>query len=154
MQIMSFKKWVRHILLNESIKEIELNRILDKISNNKKLDSKEQSFLDLYNSLKDRDMQDYVLLSKQSTFERIKDLIDSGATVICNLSDREGPIGLKIIDMFYNWDAEKVILNLDKGAKFTLDDRFLYNIISKGNNKWSLEAHDEYFEKLPINKEE
>jgi len=151
---MSFKKWVRHILLNESIKEIELNRILDKISNNKKLDSKEQSFLDLYNSLKDRDMQDYVLLSKQSTFERIKDLIDSGATVICNLSDREGPIGLKIIDMFYNWDAEKVILNLDKGAKFTLDDRFLYNIISKGNNKWSLEAHDEYFEKLPINKEE
>lgn len=151
---MSFKKWVRHILLNESIKEIELNRILDKISNNKKLDSKEQSFLDLYNSLKDRDMQDYVLLSKQSTFERIKELIDSGATVICNLSDREGPIGLKIIDMFYNWDAEKVILNLDKGAKFTLDDRFLYNIISKGNNKWSLEAHDEYFEKLPINKEE
>ena len=151
---MSFKKWVRHILLNESIKEIELNRILDKISNNKKLDSKEQSFLDLYNSLKDRDIQDYVLLSKQSTFERIKELIDSGATVICNLSDREGPIGLKIIDMFYNWDAEKVILNLDKGAKFTLDDRFLYNIISKGNNKWSLEAHDEYFEKLPINKEE
>ena len=151
---MNFKSWMRHVLLNESIKEIELDRILDKISSKKKLDNREQSFLDLYNTIKDRDMQDYLLLSKQSTFEKIKELIDSDDTVICNLYDREGPIGLKIIDMIYDWDSEKVILNLEKGSKFTLDDKFLYNVINKGNKKWSLEAHDEYYELSVINKEE
>lgn len=150
MEIMGFKKWVRHVLLNESIKEIELNRILDKISNGTKIDAKEQSFLDLYNTIKDRDIQDYVLLSKQTASEKLRELIGSGDVVICNLSDRDGPLGLKIVSIDSDWDEEHIVLTLDKNTKYNLDDRFLYNIISKGNNKWSLEAHDEYFEKIPI----
>lgn len=147
---MNFKGWLRHVFLKESVKEAELNRILDKISDGKNLDDREQSFLNLYNTIKDRDIQDYVLLTKQSVSERLQELIDSGATIVCNLVDRNGPIGLKILDQKSDWNADKVMLHLDKGEQFSLDDKFLYNIINKGGNKWSLEAHSEYFEKIPV----
>jgi hypothetical protein len=147
---MNFKGWLRHVFLNESVKEAELNRILDKISAGNILTDKEQSFLDLYNTLKDRDVQDYVLLSKQSVAEKIQELIDNGAIIICNMVDRNGPIGLKIVNQKMNWDSETVELTLDKGEKYLLDDKYLYNLFNKGNNKWSLEPHSEYFEKIPV----
>ncbi len=148
--MLNFKEWIRQVFLKESAKEMELNRILDKISGSENLSDKEKGFLDLYNSIKDKDVQDYVLLSRQTVSEKIAELIDNNAIIICNLADRNGPIGLKIINLNSNWDSEKVMLALDKGEKYSLDDKFLYNLINTGNNKWSLEAHDEYFEKLPI----
>lgn len=147
---MNFKVWLRHVFLKESVKETELNRILDKISDGKNLDDREQKFLDLYNTLKDRDIQDYVLLTKQTVSERLQELIDLGAVIICNLVDRNGPIGLKILDQKSDWNTEKVVLTLDKGEQVSLEDKFLYNIVNKGGNKWSLETHSEYFEKIPV----
>ena len=147
---MKFKRWVRYVVFKESIKETELNRILDRVSGGKELTNKERNFLDLYNTIKDKDIQDYLLLSKQSAFERIKEIVDEGGIVICNIPDRDGPIGLKVINMIYDWNSERVELELDKGIKHYLDDKYLYNIVGKGKNKWSLEIHDEYHEKAII----
>ncbi len=151
---MGFKNWIRHIILKESLKEIELDRILDKMSSGKKINTTEQNFLDLFNTIKERDMKDnsnkdYVLLSKHSAYEKAKELIENGHIVICNLADRHGPIGLRIISLSMDWDSEKVDLTLDKGEHFAMEDRYLYNIVNK-DSKYSLEAHDEFFEKIPI----
>ena len=42
---MKIKKLIKYYLLGESLKEIEMNRILDKIGSNKKLSNKEINFL-------------------------------------------------------------------------------------------------------------
>jgi hypothetical protein len=139
---MKIKKLIKYYLLGETVKEIELNRILDKINSKKKLSDKEINFLNLYQITRDYYMKDFMYLSKNSTYERVKELINMDIRVICNLYDKNGKIGLTIINIDNDFEGE-CILQLKGGEKFILGDNFLYNLIYKEKkDEYSLEVQD------------
>lgn len=149
--IMTFKKFISYFKLNESIKETRLNQILDKISKKTKLSKSEQEFLDNYDQTSEEDMMDFRMLSKESTFTKISNLLEDGRKVICNLFDRDGKIGIQILQIYNKLDDETCIMTLKNGEKVKLKDNELYNIVyNTDKNEWSLEMEDEFFEKLPI----
>lgn len=145
---MSTKKVLKHYLLGESLKEIEINRILTKVSKKSTLNDREARFLELYNHINDD--KDLMYLSKNSTCERIKFFLDNGKKVICDLHDRNGLIGLPIIDINNNYDDEYGLIIM-KSETYQLKDSFLYNLVyDKKLNRYSLQEQDEYFEKLEV----
>lgn len=146
---MKIKKLIKYYILGESLKEIELNRILDKISRKKSLTERERNFLDLYQATNEEEMKDLMLLSKNSACNRIGGMIESGKKVICDLCDRDGKIGLQIIQVENNHQEETCTITMKGGIEHPLDDRFLYNIIyNKKKDSYSLQEHDEYHEKI------
>lgn len=146
---MKIKKLIKYYLLGETVKEIELNRILDKINLKKKLSDKEINFLNLYQVTRDDDMKDFMYLSKNSTYDKVKDLLDKEKKVICDLCDKYGKIGLKIVDIENDFEEDECILHLKGDKKFTLEDKFLYNLIyNKNKDEYSLQEQDEYYEKI------
>lgn len=149
---MKIKKLIKYYLLGESIKEIELNRILDKINGNKKLSEKEINFLNLYQHTREDYMKDFMYLSKNSTYSKIDDLLKNDKKVICNLHDKYGKFGL-IIDNIENvFEDDTCTITMKGGEKHKLDDRFLYNIIYDiKKDEYSLQEQDEYFEKIEAN---
>ena len=155
MKIMKFKKFISYFNLRESLKEVELNQILDKISKKMKLTYGEESFLSKFGKVKDDDLKDYKMLSIQSTFDKISDLIDDNKKVICNLFDKNGKIGMQIISIYNDYENEICILELKNGEKIDLKDNYLYNIIyNMQKDSYSLEAEDEFFEKIPVKNED
>jgi hypothetical protein len=152
---MQFKRIIRHYILGESIKQIEMNRILQKISKKLKLTKKEISFLNLYNETSKSDDKDFMMISKNMVFKKVNELLSINKKIICNLHDRDGKIGLQIINIENIFDEEECLINLKGGETHKLYDKFLYNLIyNVKKNEYSLEEHDEYFEKLTINKDE
>lgn len=100
--------------------------------------------------------RDYMLLGKLKTSEVVNDLIENNETVICNLKDRDGKIGLKVASIDReDIDSEEYLINLVGGKSHFLYDRFLYNVkwVSK-RKEFSLEEHDEYFEKIEVRNDE
>ena len=155
MKIMKFKKFISYLNLRESLKEVELNQILDKISKKLKLTYGEESFLNKFGKIKDDDLKDYKMLSIQSTFDKISDLINDNKKVICNLFDKNGKIGMQIISIYNDYENEICILELKNGEKIDLKDNYLYNIIYNiQKDSYSLEAEDEFFEKIPVKNED
>ncbi len=149
---MGFKKLIKYYILGESLKEIEMNRILDKIYKKLKITSKEKVFLDLYNHTSNDDDKDLMYLSKNSTFRKVKDLLDRGKKVICDLHDRDGKIGLPIIDISNNIESETCDVIM-KNENHQLHDKFLYNVIyNTKKDEYSLQEQDEYFEKIEAKK--
>lgn len=152
---MNFRKFISYLNLSESLKEVELNKILDKISKSINLSSKEKEFLGKYDNIKDDDLKDFKMLSLQSTFEKLQGLIDNNKKVICNLSDRNGKIGIQIVSIYSDYENEVYILNLKNGEKIELKDNYLYNIIyNLQRDTYSLETEEEFFEKLPVRNED
>ena len=151
MRVMKFKKFISYLNLRESLKEIELNSILDKIAKRMKLSSGEETFLDTYDNVKEDELKSFAMLSRQSATEKIDTLIESGKKVICNLEDRSGKIGLEIISTENLTDEETTILKLKHSETYKMKDNFLYNLIFDiKKNIYSLEASDEFFEKIPV----
>jgi hypothetical protein len=151
MKVMKFKKFISYFNLRESLKEIELNTILDKISRRIKLSSGEEKFLDTYDNVNDEELKSFAMLSRQSAAQKIDELIASKKVVICNLEDRNGIIGLEIKSTEDVPDDEITILNLKNGEKFKMKDNFLYNLIYNiKKNIYSLESSDEFYEKIPV----
>jgi hypothetical protein len=145
---MGLKKALKYYILGESLKEIEANRILDKISKKKSLSDREKRFLELYNH-KTEDHKDHMYLSKNTTCERVKTLIDSGKSVICDLHDRDGKIGLPIIDIDNTHTDDDCIILMRGNETYKLQDRFLYNLIYiQKSNRYSLQEQGEYYEKI------
>jgi len=152
--IMTFKKFISYFRIDESLKELRLNKILDKISNKSELSKSEQDFLDHYDETQEEDIMDYKFLSKESAFDRLNSLIDNNSKVICNLLDRDGKIGIQIVSIFNNFQFETCTVILKNGEKINLKDNELYNIIyNLKKDEWSLEMEDEFFEKLPVKDE-
>ncbi len=152
---MGFKKFISYLNLSESLKEIELNKILDKISKRIKLSSKEEEFLGKYDNISDDDLKDFRMLSIQSTFEKIKDLIDKNKKVICNLIDRDGRINTEIKSVYSDYENEKYTLILKHDERIELQDNYLYNIIYNiQKDNYSLESGEEFFEKIPVKNED
>jgi hypothetical protein len=146
---MKIKKLIKYYLLGESIKEIELNRILDKVNSNKNLSKKEITFLNLYQHTRDENMKDFMYLSKNSTFSKLEDLLNNNKTIICNLHDKYGKFGLEIIKVKNVFEEDESIIFMKGGDKHNLEDRFLYNIIYNiQKDEYSLQEQDEYFEKI------
>jgi hypothetical protein len=146
---MKIKKIIKYYLLGESLREIELNRILDKIGKKKKLSIRERDFLDLYQATREDEMKDFMLLSKNATFAKIKDLLENDKKIICNLEDNNGRFGLLITNIENDFEEDNCIISMRGNEKHTLEDRFLYNIIYNiKKDEYSLESQDEYFEKI------
>jgi len=146
---MKIKKLIKYYLLGESIKEIELNRILDKISAGKKLTKKEINFLNLYQHTREESMKDFMYLSKNSTFSKIEDLLANGKKVICDLHDRNGRFGLPITRVENIFEEDVCTILMKGGERHMLEDKFLYNIIyNQKKDEYSLQEQDEYFEKI------
>jgi hypothetical protein len=155
MKIMKFKQWSKYLILKESIKDDELNRILDKISSKQKLTDREQEFLSKYDQLLDSDLTDFSHLSKNTAFEKISELLDKGKKVICDLYDKNGKIDDEIISVENNFENDACVLNLKHGDDAQLYDRFLYNISYDFNHDtYSLTSQDEYYEKIPVKNED
>jgi hypothetical protein len=150
MEDMSIKRTLRHYFLGESLKEIEVNRIFDKVSKNDELSNREKRFIELYNN-KIQDDRDFMYLSKNTTCERVKDLLDRNKLIICDLHDRDGLIGLPVVSIENNYDEEFGLIIM-KNETHKLSDKFLYNIVyNKKKCNYSLQEQDEYFEKITIN---
>jgi len=149
---MKIRKLIKYYLLGESIKDIEVNRILDKINGKEKLSNKEINFLNLYQVTRENDIKDYMYISKNMAYSKIKEFLENGKTVICDLHDRDGKIGMKILNIRNHHDEDICIIDLKDGTKFKMTDNYLYNLIY--NNKkdlHSLVAQDEYYEKIESN---
>ena len=152
---MNFKEWLKIFNLRESLKDSELNRILDKISDGLNLTSAEKIFLDKFDSVKEDDLKDYTHLSRDVTYQKIRDLLDNNKKVCCDLYDKNGKIGLYIISINNNYNEGICKMNLKGGEVADLSDNFLYNLIYKSNkDEYSLQTQDEYFEKIPISNDE
>lgn len=142
-------KLIKYYLFKESIKEMELNKILDKVYKKKFLTSREKKFLDLYQITREDDIKDFLYLSKNAIFKKIAELLERDKKVICNLNDRNGKIGLEIKSLENNFEDETCTIFM-KGEKFKLHDKFLYNLIyNLKKDEYYLEEQDEYFEKIP-----
>lgn len=151
---MKFKQWLRLFDLRESLKDSELNRILDKISDGLKLTNSEQTFLNKYDSIKEDDLKYFTHLSRETTYQKIRELLDLNKKVICDLYDRNGKIGLYIISITNNYNEGTCDLNLKGGETTKLTDSYLYNLIYNiQKDEYSLEVQDEYFEKIPVKDE-
>ena len=148
---MKFKKILQNFRIPESLKEMELNLILDKITKRVRLNGKEKSFLETYKDINDDDLKSFAMLSRLTTVEKINSLIDSKKKIICDLKDRDGKLGLQIVKI-ENLDEDEVsIINLKDGSTFKMKDNFLYNIIyNLKKDIYSLEASDEFYEKLKV----
>jgi hypothetical protein len=91
-------------------------------------------------------------LSKNATCERVKILIDNGKPVICDLHDRNGKIGLVIIDIENTHTDDYCNILMRGNETYKLEDRFLYNLIyNQKSNKYSLQEQGEYYEKINQN---
>ena len=123
---MKFKKIFSYF--GDSLKDIEMNKILDKLHKKFTLTSKEKKFLDIYSQSSGED-KDLMYLSKNTTFKKIKDFISRGKKVICDLHDRDGKIGLEIKDATNNIEEEDCIIILKDNTTHKLHDKFLYNLI-------------------------
>jgi len=146
---MKIKRLVRYYILGESLKEIEMNRILEKISKKIRLTKREDSFLNLYNETSDDDHRDFMMLSKNVTYRKVKDLLQKSKTIICDLTDRDGKISLPIVDIKNNIEEETCLVIMKDNQSQSLHDKYLYNIIYNiKKDNYSLQEHDEYFEKI------
>jgi len=144
---MGIKRIFKHYLLGKSIKEIEMDKILDKISKKVELSDRESKFLDLYYQTK-FDNKDFLLLSKVMAFKKVKYFLSISKKVICDLKDRDGKIGMPILNAEYDsiYDSYRIFI---KNRTIKLHDRYLYNLIYNfKRNEYSLQEHDEYFEKI------
>jgi hypothetical protein len=152
---MGLKKTLKYYILGESLKEIEANRILDKVSKKKALSDRENRFLELYNYKSEETPKDLMYLSKNTTCERVKTLLDSNMIVICDLSDRDGRIGLPILNIENVHSEDDCTVFMRDNETYKLQDRFLYNLIyNQKLNKYSLQEQGEYYEKISQNNED
>ena len=95
--------------------------------------------------------KDFMLLSKCSVSQKINELIESKIVIICNLHDRDGKFGLRIVNLEVDYGTESVLVIMTGGVVHPLEDKFLYNLIyNLQKNQYSLEEHDEYFEKIEV----
>lgn len=151
---MTFKKFLSYFKINESLKEDRLNKILDKTSSGTTLSKTDKDFLDQYDKKTDSDVMDSRMLSRETTFEKIRSLLDENKRVICNINYIESDEN-QIVEIFNNFEQETSILTLSNNKRFKLKDNFLYNIIYNiDKDEYSLEVESEFYEKIPVKNDE
>jgi len=143
------ERMIKYYLFKESVKDMELNKIKDKINKRKALTKREINFLELYQSTTKLELKDFLYLSKNTTFSKILELLESNIKVICNLHDRNGKFGMQIVKIENNFEEETCKITMIHDEHHKLHDKFLYNLIYNiKKDEYSLEEQDEYFEKI------
>ncbi len=143
------ERLIKYYLFNESVKQMEVKKIMDKVSKKKPLTKREKNFLELYQATQKEELKDFLYLSKNSTFSKILDLLERNIKVICNLHDKNGKFGMEIVKIENNFEDETCYITMIHDEHHKLHDKFLYNLIyNTKKNEYSLEEQDEYFEKL------
>ena len=108
--------------------------------------------MDLYNRTTEEVAKDLMFLSKNATSRKVKEILERGKKVICDLHDRDGKIGLEILSIENNVDSVTCDVIM-RNETHQLHDRFLYNIIYNNIKKeYSLQEQDEYYEKIEATK--
>lgn len=139
-------------LFGKSLKEIEMEKILAKKRKNKPLSEREVNFYNLYLETTFIDI-DYMMISKNEVYTKIKKILSLNKVIICNLRDRDGYLGYEIDDVINDYDDEYGIVIMKGDMRCKIEDRFLYNIVyNQKRDRYSLELHGEYFEKINIEK--
>lgn len=104
-----------------------------------------------FTSLLDFEGKDFMLISKHKACKIVKDMIDNNKVVICDIYDRDGKIGKEILYISHYADEEYCEVAVSGNNKYKLYDRYLYNIIyDVKKDIYSLQIHDEYYEKIMI----
>jgi len=151
MRIMNFETWISQV--NESVKDDELNRILDKMSEGKPLNDVEKRFLSMFDKSNEDDYKDFSYLTKNDAFDRIKDILSEGRKVICDLYEKN-KVGIEIVSVFNQFESESCFIVLKDGERIELKDNYLYNIVYDiKKDEYSLQSQDQYYEKIPIKDE-
>lgn len=89
--------------------------------------------------------KDYLLLSCQQVSVIIRKLLDNKGTIICDLSDRNGPVHELIASI-----EGTTIRTVDENI-LTMTDNYLYDIFyNRPLDNFKLCEHDEYFEEIPV----
>ena len=113
-----------------------------------KYNNKKNLLINMKN-LSDNYQRDFMMLSKNAVFSKIIDFINRNITIFCNTTDRNGKIGQEIVGIKNDFDKDYCELTVKNGETHYLKDKYLYNLIYLDNKKiYSLEEHDEYFEKI------
>lgn len=152
--IMSFKKFLKYLNINESsFKETRLNQILDKMNKGLKISKRDQKFLNRYDKTTDEDFKDYKMMTKDSTFTKILELLELNIKIVCNLVDRNGKISLPITSIYNNYELGKTFMTLSNEEEIELKDNFFYELnYDFDKDFYSLEEVDEFYEKIPVEK--
>jgi hypothetical protein len=133
----------------ESNKISELNYILDKISVNKELTTREQEFLSKYENIQDDDLKDFNYLSLLDLFYLISKI---NKVIFCDIKDKFGKINEEIKSMDYDHDESTILLGLKHGT-YKLTDNFFYKLIYIfKSDTYSLDIESEYHEKINLEK--
>jgi len=148
---MGFRKFIsKYLKIEETLKNKQLNRILDKMKNGK-ISPREKRFLDNYDKKSDEDIMDFHMMDKLMAFNKISSIIEQDKKIICNLTDRNGKVGIEIETITNNYQEQETLMFLTNGEEVVLKDNYLYNIIYNfQKDTYSLEEHEEYFEKIPV----
>lgn len=132
-----------------SIKNSNLDNILDKISIRQDLSERERDFLLKFDGIDENELKDFNFLSLLDLFylmSKIKKVIN------CDIKDKSGKINDQIISSYYNYDECQIVLTLKHG-KFVLNDNYLYKLTYEfKHDNYSLDIQDEYHEKIEIEK--
>jgi len=130
-------------------KVTELNQILDKISDDKRLSHRETDFLTNYVQIKSDDIRDYNYLTLLDLFYIIHKI---NKTIICDIKDKQGKIGDQIIKVDYDQNNCIIILELKHGS-IKLTDNNLYKLSYQfKHDNYSLDIESEYYEKINLEK--
>lgn len=152
---MTASSWNKYLTLRESIKDEELNRILDKLSNGGVLTTTEKNFLITFDEILESDISTQSHLSKNQVVLKVKHLLDGKKKVLCEMCDRDGLIDDEIIGVRNDFERDVAILNLKHGETTKLFDRFFYRIeYNFQKDCYYLYQGEEFFEKIEVNNED
>ena len=156
MPIMKFDK-MKYSNIRDSIKDDEINNVLDKILDHKdingkiNLTKKETIYLNRINSMIDDDIVNLSHLSKNTTFKKISQLLEKNKKVRCDLYDKNGLIDDDIVEIINDFQKDICIIKLKHGDVSQLSDNYLYNInYDIKHDTYSLTIQDEYYEKIEV----
>lgn len=152
MPIMKFDK-MKYSNIRDSIKDDEINNVLDKILDHGKINltKKETIYLNRINSMIDDDIVNLSHLSKNTTFKKISQLLEKNKKVRCDLYDKNGLIDDDIVEIINDFQKDICIIKLKHGDVSQLSDNYLYNInYDIKHDTYSLTIQDEYYEKIEV----
>jgi hypothetical protein len=137
----------------EKSKDVELNRILDKISGGIAPTRKEKDFLANYVEISDTDVSSSSLMSKNEAVSRIQTLISNKKKVVCEICDRNGKIDDLIVSVENNFEKEHSTVFTRHGDSVRMYDRFFYSIVYDfDTDSYFLYQGEEFFEKIEVKK--
>jgi hypothetical protein len=133
----------------DSILDVELNDILEKINKGEKLSLLDIDFIQNFNSFDLKEFMDYSHLSKNQVVEKIELLLKKSKTVICDLNDKYGKIGEEIKEIKNSFEDGYATLTFKNRETFQILDSFLYKItFDIKKNIYTLDSSGEYYEKI------